>query len=689
MEKIKNGIYKLTFGTPDRFTPVKIGGQELLPALNDLPDISCAFADGGISFKLTKRGVLAEYGMAEGEDFYGLGLLLKGFCHTGTKKTLRVNADPRMNTGDSHAPVPFFISTKNYGIIVDTLRETTFSFGNNVRKSDKRAVKAEENKIILNAEDLYAEQRVKNGRVIAIEIPFVKGVDIYIINGADMLDVISRFNLFFGGGAMPSLWGLGVQYRAYGQAGEKDILRLAASIRKDKMPCDCLGLEPGWQTRCYSNTFVISRERFPNFENVVKKLRADNFHVNLWEHAFTHPESPLYAELYKYAADFEVWNGLTPDFSIDECVKIFSDYHQKHLLDIGIDGIKLDEVDNSDFTGGWSFPHYAEFPGGMDGEQMHAMFGQLYARVFHRLFKKNNIRHFSQCRSNWLGSPPYAFVVASDLYEYKDFLTGVANAGFSGLLWSPEVRQCESEEELIRRIELIAFSQFACLNSWMVPNELWKQYEESKNAAGEWLADHERVTARCREALEDRMRLLPYIYAQYRLYNAKGIPPVRALIADFAADINTRKIDDQFMIGPDLMVAPFNKNASEAERKVYLPDVEWFDFHSGEKFAGGKVIGMPRKDKPIPVFVRGGALLPVAEPKDCVGKNPVFDITMRAYGTKTRPAFLFADDGVSFDFEKGKCSEITITVSGDKINIETKGGYPISMYRFNGLKRYV
>jgi alpha-D-xyloside xylohydrolase len=81
------------------------------------------------------------------------------------------------------------------------------------------------------------------------------------------------------------------------------------------------------------------------------------------------------------SGDKGVWGGLVPDFLDSKARAVFGGYHGKHLIDLGVDGFKLDECDNSDYTGGWSFPELSRFPSGADGEQMHSLFGMRYQQA--------------------------------------------------------------------------------------------------------------------------------------------------------------------------------------------------------------------------------------------------------------------------------------------------------------------
>ena len=163
----------------------------------------------------------------------------------------------------------------------------------------------------------------------------------------------------------------------------------------------------------------------------------------IWQHAFVHPESPIHDELKPYSGNYTVWKGLVPDFSMPEARAIFAK-QQKTLVDIGVDGFKLDECDSSDNTGSWSFPLHAEFPSGLDGEQYHSLFGTLYAKTI--LDALGDTPTLSEIRQMGALGAPYPFVLYSDLYDHKDFLRGVANSGFSGILWTPEFRDAPDRD---------------------------------------------------------------------------------------------------------------------------------------------------------------------------------------------------------------------------------------------------
>jgi alpha-D-xyloside xylohydrolase len=477
---------------------------------------------------------------------------------------------------------------------------------------------------------------------VLIEVPEAQGVDIYLFAGPTMRAAVQRYNLFAGGGALPPRWGLGFWYRCYGKFGQQEVLDLAAQLRRDRIPCDVIGLEPGWQSHSYSCSFVWSGQ-FPNPEAMLDELNQSNYNVNLWEHAFTHPSAPIYRALYPYSGDYEVWGGLVPDFLGGKASNIFGGYHERELISKGVAGFKLDECDNSDYTGNWSFPELSRFPSGVDGEQMHCLFGLHYQKTIQSVYDRRKQRTLGLVRSSHALAAPYPYVLYSDLYDHRQFVRALVNSGFSGLLWCPEVRDAVNTEDLIRRLQTVIFSPLAMINAWYIKNPPWKQVDREANNAGRFSDNWQEVEALCRKLIEIRMQLVPYLYAAFVHYRLEGLPPVRALVMDYPDDVKAWTIDDQYLLGDDLLVAPVL--AGQKERDVYLPAGEWFDFWTGNSTSGAQTLKLAAPLDRIPVFVKSGALLPLAQPTLQTNDPNSFVLTVRGYGSGERSATLYEDDG--------------------------------------------
>lgn len=681
LTEIENGIWTLRIGTPEGHTPVSMRKfpvkSDALAAMEkrSLPELV-----DGLQYRQTKRGLVITLPMDSDEDIYGLGLQLKSVNQAGRKRMLRVNSDPVSDTGEGHAPVPFYVSTAGYGLFIDTYRHVEIYFGTNTQKGQS-ANMTEVNRPHeeFSESALYALKRSHERRQVVIDIKAVDGVDLYFFSGT-VREAVQRYNLFSGGGCLPPMWGLGVWYRPYGGSTQDSVLKLARDFRRDNIPIDVIGIEPGWHSHSYACTYEWSY-LFPEPQKMLDALAEQNYKVNLWEHVFVYPAAAFYEKLLPYSADCEVWNGLVPDFATEEAIKLFSDHHRDKFVKNGVAGFKLDECDNSDLNpSNWSFPDTAEFPSGMDGEQMHGALGTLYQGLIYDLYKSEDRRTLSQVRSSGALASPLPFVLYSDLYGHRDFIRGVVTSGFSGLLWSPEVRDCRNVPDLLRRMETVMFSAQALYNAWRIPSPPWKQTDIEKNLAGELMEDAETVTNIIRRYHEVRMSLLPYLYAAFSEYRNIGLPPVRALVMDFEDDLNVRNIDDEYMLGPDLLVVPLTVEDGTS-RNVYLPNGTWYDFWDGTPFEGGRAIGFEVPYDKIPVFVRDGAILPLADPIQCVTSDTVFTVRPKIYGDGHRGCTLAEDDFTTFAYEQGAQRRIRLTVSNGQVTAEP----PMSKkYRMEG-----
>jgi alpha-D-xyloside xylohydrolase len=641
------GVWRFTVGAPESITPVSTRhypvatqGLAALPWVAKCP-VAVAITHSG-------RGCLVRVGLAPDEMIYGLGLQLQSFQQRGLKKRLRVNADPAMDTGDSHAPVPFYVTTRGYGVFIDTARYATFYLGE--KKLRPRS-----------AEVLKSNPGSGTDSEVLVEIPEAAGVDVYVFGGPSLREAVQRYNLFSGGGPLPPRWGLGFWYRVQKDFSQTNVLGMAAEFRERKIPLDVLGLEPQWQTHSYSASYLWS-QRFPDPAAMLSRLAAEHLQVNLWEHAFVHPSSPIYPALLPHSGDYEVWGGLVPDFIQAETRTIFAGLQEKEHLAKGVSGYKLDECDNSDFTGNWSFPEISQFPSGADGEQMHSLFGLRYQDALQGVFEKRQQPTYGLVRSSGALAAPYPYVVYSDLYDHRQFVRGVAQMGFSGLLWTPEVRDSATLAELIRRLESVVFSPLALINAWYLRNPPWKQVNTAANNDGQFAEGWEKVEAQCREILELRMKFIPYLHAAFVRYHREGLPPFRALVMDYPDDPQTRTIDDEYLMGENVLVAPIvigaspggraparggsasdSPNAATA-RSVYLPAGDWYDFWTGERFSGQRTLNAQAPLERIPLFIRAGSVLPLAQATTSTADPASRKLNVLVYGDGSRAATVFEDD---------------------------------------------
>ncbi|MCQ2178388.1 MAG: hypothetical protein MJY42_05850 [Bacteroidales bacterium] len=558
------GIWECTVGTPEGIVPTAVRNftvKEVASRVKRCPVQVSAHLQGDTAvFCIPVR---------PNENFYGLGLQMSTYRLNGLKKRIRVNADPDTDEGDSHAPVPFFLSTTGYGIFVDTERYATFDF-------------------------------TEAGKV-TIFVPRSGGAALKVFAGPTMKEALARYNMYSGGGCNPPEWGLGFWYRVEKGFNDRQVIDMAREFRERDFPCSVIGLEPGWQTATYSCSYVWSN-RFPDPKGFVDSLGKMGFKVNVWEHAFIHPTSPIHEAMKPYSGDRLVWNGLVPDFTFAEARKIFSDHMASGRAGIGVGGFKADECDGSDFTGGWSFPVDTRFPGGADGEQMHSMLGLRYQDALLEAAAKAGVDTYSLVRSSGAFAAPYPFVLYSDLYDHRTFINSVAQASFSGLLWAPEVREAAGPDELLLRMQSAVLSPLAMVNAWYLMHQPWKQVNKDLNNAGQLMPGWEALEAKCRDLAKLREKLIPEMKAAFEVYAGTGVPPFRALVIDWPEDPAVADINGQYMIGDHLMAAP--PAYGEKEISIYFPGKgrKWTSYDGSRSFEGGTTVTLPVSTEMVYLF---------------------------------------------------------------------------------------
>jgi len=654
------GVWKATIGKPEPITPVQ--SRLVAPDTTGLAAMTQVTQPPlpRVSGTIAVRGTSVALPLQPNEDMYGFGLQFFSLQHRAKKLVTRVNADPRFDTGDSHAPVPFYVTNKGYGILIDTARYATFYCGEARDKPEAPAKLTDGGIVPTTTTDLYAKKLADTQpATVLVDIPGAQGVEVYLFAGPTMLEAVRRYNLFSGGGVNPPEWGLGFWYRTQSNASDKDVIQQMQEFRDRKIPCDVIGLEGGWQSHSYSCTFAFKKELFPNPPGFVKEMQARDLHVNLWEHGFTHPASELFTPLLPLSGDKGVWGGLVPDFQDAKARKVFGDFHGRTLLEIGVDGFKLDECDNSDYTGGWSFPELSRFPSGVDGEQMHSLFGLRYQRALWDQFQQRSRPTYGLVRSSGALASPYPFVLYSDLYDHRQFVRALVNSGFSGLLWCPEVRDApKGEEELIRRLQVVVFSPLAMINGWYIKNPPWKQMDRKKNNANDLAPNWERLETRCREIIGWRMQIVPYLRSAFSQYAVDGTPPFRALVLDWPEVPAMASVDDAWMVGDRMLVVPMF--AGEASRSITMPPGIWYNFWTGAKVAGGAKLQLNGSEPNIPVFIKDGSVLPVATITNSTAAKESRELTVRVYGDGQMPFHLDMPDGgslkLSWDAGSGKGS---------------------------------
>ncbi|MEY4489973.1 MAG: hypothetical protein RIQ79_2481 [Verrucomicrobiota bacterium] len=678
--EVAPGVWKATVGQADSLTLLSAaGGVPASDALARMPRATFPLDATEIEGRVFNAKTAVRFPLGGNEDIYGLGVDFSSMRRNGGVFELHVDHwdSKRAITGRTHAPVPLYVSTKGFAVLFDTARYLKVTVGHGVRLAAKekppvvdrttgRIMPSEPGAVPVSAR-WEAQPRSDSIEVLAN----ATGMDVYVFAGPSPLDAVRRYNLFSGGGALPPKWGLGFLNRVRTQYTAAEVLADIAEFKKQGIPLDMLGLEPGWMDHAYPCSFEWDKTRFPDPKAFLADVIKAGVRVNLWFNPYVGPPStPLYQKLLPYAGTHLVWNGIVPDYTQPEARKIFADHLKRTVIDLNpaaIGGFKIDEVDGFDK---YLWPDAALFPSGRDGEQLRQTYGLLVQKTVFDLFHQSNRRTMGQIRGTNAGASPYPFVIYNDNYEFGGYITAVSNSGFAGVLWSPEVRGSANGEDMLRRTQAVCFSPLALYNGWASDEKLWS---------------HPDVKDYIRDAIVLRGRLLPYLYNTFAQYHHEGTPPIRPMqlvtgidaaasatgVGKLDATANpyevpaaAREVKDQYMFGDSLLVAPIPPGAKT--RKVLLPTGKWYDFHTG-KFAGAnETIDVTPSLATIPVFVRDGALIPMIEPRlhaPVAGETLALEI--RHYGEAPGRLSLYDDDGETFDFEKGNFSWTVLTTNRD------------------------
>lgn len=652
------GIWKLSVGTPEKIN--LLSELDITPkkeALEQMPESILPISRSDVKTELRDGKTYISFPLEKGEKIFGLGLHFKTVEQRGRIMRLHMDHYGENDNGRTHAPVPFFVSSRGYGVLINSARYIDVWVGTAVRKDSPNAPEEKDR----NADPSWPAQPYSDN--IEILVP-ATGVELLLFAGPTMLDAVRRYNLYNGGGTLPPRWGLGFWHRTPTLFSDRDVKNEVAEFEKRGFPLSVIGLEPGWHTKAYPCTYEWDKSRFPDAPGFVKEMLDKGIELNLWMNPYVSKHSEVYNKIKPYTGSHTVWSGEVPDYSMPEVQRIMTDHFKKHQVDMGVSGYKMDENDGYD---SWLWPDVATFPSGIPAEQLRNLYGSLMQYATTKMYREQNKRTYGQVRAANAGTNSYPYVLYNDYYDHKGFITALINSSFIGVLWTPEVRSSKTSEEWLRRMQTVCFSPIAQLNAWADGTKPWTFPDVEKEI---------------KEIALLRIQLIPYLYSAFADYAFYGTPPVRAMNLEngYAVEAETeqgkldatenpyamairREVKDQFMVGENILVAPLF--TGQKERKVVLPQGKWYDFYTGKLAGEGEVITVKPTDSTIPVYVKDGGIIPLW-PAMAKFTDRQYPLEVRHYGTKPGAFSLYDDDGSSYDYEKGAFTRIDLNVTVDK-----------------------
>ncbi|WP_297974718.1 TIM-barrel domain-containing protein [uncultured Bacteroides sp.] len=661
-QQVEPGVWKGVVGSPEEYSLLGVAGvAPQKEGLSRLPEVELPGLANEIVGTIQDGKTSLRIPLQKKEQLYGFGLNFQTVHQRGKILNLHVDHYGGRDNGRTHAPVPFYISSCGYGVFINSARYLTVYAGSGARKDSPNAPVAKDR----NLDKTWTSAPYSDA--VSILVP-AAGAEIYLFAGPTPMDVIRRYNLFCGGGTLPPRWGLGFTQRTKKLYTANDVKKEADEFEQRGFPLDFIGLEPGWQSKAYPCTFEWDATRYPDPAGFVKEMADKGVRINLWTNPYVSPESKIYKEMYPVSGSHTVWCGIVPDLAGEKARQIWKDKLEQEHVNIGVSGYKIDEVDGYDR---YVWPDVATFPSGVAAEQMRQTYGLWVQRTTTELYKNRNQRTFGLVRASNAGATSFPYVIYNDYYSHQDFITALINSGFSGVLWTPEVRSSKSSEDWLRRFQSVVFSPMAMINAWASGTKPWTFPEVEKQI---------------KEYAILRMQMMPYWYSEFARYHFDGIPPFRAMnlepgfnpeqgsvaqLSDAHLEDNpyleavAKEIKDQYMAGEYLLVAPMF--TGQKERTVVLPKGDWYDFYTGRYVGNGeKITVAPGLDR-IPVYVKDGAILPFMEPRLHAPKaGEKVNLEIRHYGKADGAYRLYDDDGETFDYEKGAYSWREIKVTRDK-----------------------
>ena len=501
------------------------------------------------------------------EMIFGCGESATGLNKAGQKVNLFVTDPQGPETDQMYKPIPFFMSNRGYGMFMHTSAPVPCDFG---------ATYIGLNKMFMGDENL----------------------DLFVFFG-EPKDILDEYTDLVGKPGMPPLWSFGTWMSRITYFSEKEGYDVAANIRKNKYPCDVIHFDTGWFDVDWQCDYKFSENRFQNPQQMLKDLRSQGFHVCLWQLPYFTPKNRYFSELIEKDMYVKNGNGELPyedvvlDFSNPETVKWYQD-KLAGLLNIGVSAIKVDF--------GEAAPLNGIYASGKSGWYEHNLYPVRYDMAVSEITKKLHNENIMWARAAWAGSQRYPLHWGGDAATTNTGLLGTLRAGLSfGLsgfsFWSHDMGGFvkSTPEDLYCRWIPFGFLTSHTRAHGAPPTE-------------PWLYDSKRVQDVFRKSAEMKYRLMPYVYAQAKECTEKGLPMLRALFVEFPDDPGAWKVDDEYLFGSQILVAPLLESGMTG-RTVYLPEGKWIDYQTEKVYEGGWH-RIEAGSLPIIMLVRDGSVLP-------------------------------------------------------------------------------
>jgi len=484
--------------------------------------------------------------------------------------------------------------------------------------------------------------------------------DAFVVGSNDPKVIVREYARITGLPEMPPRWAFGYQQSHRTLEGREQILDVARTFREKRLPCDALiylGTEfapSGWNTR--NGEFTWHPTNFPDPKAMLDRLHDQHFkvvlHIVIEGRTLTGAVSDPCT-----AAPLPAGRTADNQWPPNRQVSCYWPAH-KPLMDAGVDGWWPDQGDG--FDG----------PSRLNRHRMYWEGSQLYAPDKRPYALHRNASPGVQRFGGFIWSGD----VQSRWETLKTHVPVAVNTALSGLpYWGTDIGGFYATSEFtgelfVRWFQFGAFSPLFRSHgrNWHLHTPWgWDGGDGGPPETQGFRADPKElrnpdVEIVCRRYLELRYRLMPYLYTAVRDAHETGMPILRAMWLHNPDDPDAVKRGDQYMWGPDLLVAPVVQE-SAMSRRVYLPRGTWIDFWNHRRVSGGREVDREVDLMTMPIYVRAGAVLPMGPVKQYVDEPTAEPLTLVVYPGASGSSFLYDDDGESFAYRQGAWMRIAMT----------------------------
>nr|WP_225420367.1 glycoside hydrolase family 31 protein [Lapidilactobacillus bayanensis] len=520
------------------------------------------------------------------------------------------------------------------------------------------------------------------------------GLDYYFMLGSNVADVVTNYTYLTGRTPLPQKWALGYHQSRYSYKTEQDVYQVTQKLRELQLPCDTVHLDIDYMDGY--RVFTVDKNRFPDMKRLLADLKTNHFKVvtiidpgvkkDDQYHIYcegvkaqlfaTNPDRSVYTN--------SVWPGVSvyPDFGQAKTRQWWA-CNQKFLTDLGVSGVWNDMNEPASFNG--PIPDETVF---FDENQpttiqkMHNLYGHNMARATYAGFKKQTgNRPFVITRAAYAGTQKYSTVWTGDNRSswaaLQMMIPQLCNLGLSGFSFAGTdiggFLGDTNPELLTRWIEAGIFSPLlrnhSCAGTRM--QEPWQFGEPT--------------LAIYRKYLQLRYQLIDYLYDLFAQGESDGLPIMRPLVTHYGTDPEVLNLNDEFLVGSDLLVAPVVA-PGVTKRMVYLPEGSWYDYWTGYSYAGQAYYLVDAPLDQLPLFVKDGAIIPLRPVTEYIDVQAENMITFKLWGEQGTYHH-YQDNGADFAYQNGEYNlyEIKMTANNDAIRLMHHGYQPV--YRQINLQR--